>query len=109
MDIEGAEWRILESHKTLKKLQDHEATLILAVHPGFYRPFKRRLRGLDRARLSFWHLRNYRESLLVFTRISQFTSIQRTNLNPVTQKSQFGKLIWAGYQEFILEFHRNIT
>ena len=109
MDIEGAEWRILKSDKSLKKLQEHEATLILAVHPGFYRPFKRRLRGLDRIRLFFWNLRNYQESILIFNRMREYTSILRTNLNPVTQKSQFGKLIWAGYHEFILEFHKDIS
>jgi FkbM family methyltransferase len=105
MDIEGAEWRILNSAETLKKLQEHEATLILAVHPGFHRPFKKRLRGLDQAVLFFWHLKNYRESIRVFNKIQQYTSIKRTNLNPVTHKDQFGKLIYAGYHEFILEFH----
>ena len=109
MDIEGAEWRILKSDDTLQKLQHHEATLILAVHPGFYRPFKRRLRGLDRVRLFFWHLRNLRESIQVFNKIKSLTLIKRTNLNPITEKGQFGKLVWAGYHEFILEFHKDIT
>jgi FkbM family methyltransferase len=109
MDIEGAEWRILKSDEILEKLQQHNATLILAVHPGFYRPFKKRLRGLDQAVLFFWHLRNYRESVEVFNKIEKRSSIKRTNLNPVTRKDQFAKLIHAGYHEFVLKFDRKIS
>jgi FkbM family methyltransferase len=104
MDIEGAEWRILKSGEIMEKMQKHHATLILAVHPGFHRPFKKRLRGLDQAALFFWNFRNYRESTKVFRKISQYASIKRTNLNPITQEVQFGKLINAGYHEFIIDF-----
>lgn len=104
MDIEGAEWRILKSEEILEKLQQHKATLVLAVHPGFYRPFKKRLRGLDQATVLLWHLRNYRESIEVFNKIEQRSSIKRTNLNPVNHREQFGRLILAGYHEFILDF-----
>lgn len=104
MDIEGAEWKILRSVEVLKTLREHRATLILAVHPGFYRPFKRKLRGLDRIRVQIWHLQNYRESKQVFNIITPYTEIYRTNLNPVRSANQFAKLISAGYHEFILDF-----
>jgi FkbM family methyltransferase len=104
MDIEGAEWKILRSVEVLKTLREHQATLILAVHPGFCRPFKRRLRGLDRIRVHIWHMQNYRESKQVFNIMMPYAAIYRTNLNPVRSANQFAKLISAGYHEFILEF-----
>ncbi len=109
MDIEGAEWRILKSVEVLKALRQHEARLLLAVHPGFHRPFRKRMRGLDRARHLFWNLRNYRESIELFERIELHGSITRTNLNPITRKKQFGKLISAGYHEFVIKFDKNYS
>jgi FkbM family methyltransferase len=104
MDIEGAEWKILKSDMTLESLRINETTLLLAVHPGFYRPFVPKVRGLDRIRLAIWQLRNYRESIEVFNKLEKYTTIQRTNLNPITRKHQFAALVLAGYHEFILEF-----
>jgi FkbM family methyltransferase len=104
MDIEGAEWRILKSRKILSALGANEATLLLAVHPGFYRPFVPKLRGLDKFLLGVWKLRNYQESVETFKLLSKFASIQRTNLNPIDNKRQFASLISAGYHEFIVEF-----
>ena len=105
MDIEGAEWGILKSVEILKCLSLHKATLILAVHPGFYRPFVPKMRGLDGLRQAIWHIRNFNESLTVFTLLNQFGSIRRTNLDKVRNKNQFATLVLAGYYEFIVEFH----
>ena len=104
MDIEGAEWRILHSQSTLDSLSDNSATLLLAVHPGFYRPFVKRLRGLDRVRLYGWNFRNYHESAIIYKKLSSVAVIKRTNLNLVSSKHQFAALIYAGYHEFIIEF-----
>ena len=106
MDIEGAEWKILKSDASLNSLRTNGATLLLAVHPGFYRPYVRKIRGLDRFRLVLWQLRNYRESLEVFKKIRNYATVRRTNLNPITRKHQFSALILAGYHEFILEFRK---
>ena len=106
MDIEGAEWRILKSKPTLSALRENSATLLLAVHPGFHRPFVPRLRGLDEIRLIGWKLQNYRESLEVFELLTHCACIYRTNLNPVVNKHQFAALITVGYHEFILDFSR---
>jgi FkbM family methyltransferase len=106
MDIEGAEWKILKSDKSLDSLKINGAVMLLAVHPGFYRPYVPKIRGLDRFRLVMWQLRNYRESLEVFTKLSKYASVQRTNLNPITRKHQFAALVLAGYHEFILEFRK---
>ena len=104
MDIEGAEWRILKSRKALGALRANAATLLLAIHPGFYRPFVPKLRGLDKFRLVIWKLRNYQESVETFKLLTEYASIQRTNLNPIINKHQFATLVLAGYHEFIIEF-----
>ena len=104
MDIEGAEWRILRSQSSVQSLCDNSAILLLAVHPGFYRPFVKRFRGFNRITLLVWDFRNYWESLLVFKHLSGVAIIRRTNLNLVHHKHQFAALIMAGYHEFIIEF-----
>jgi FkbM family methyltransferase len=104
MDIEGAEWRILNSATALEAMRSADTTLLLAVHPGFYRPFKPRFRGLDRLRYVFWQFRNFNESRETFKKISKFATVQRTNLNPVPGPRHFAALVLAGYHEFIIEF-----
>ena len=105
MDIEGAEWGILSSGEILKCLSQHKSTLLLAVHPGFYRPFVPKMRGLDNFRRAIWHARNFTESSSVFALINTFGNIRRTNLDRVRNKIQFATLILGGYYEFIIEFN----
>jgi len=104
MDIEGAEWRILGDRDCLRSMKKVNATMILAVHPGFYRPHKKYFRGLNRLSLEIFRLRNFLESLRTFKNLSEFATIQRTNLNPVNNAYIFALLITAGYHEFIIEF-----
>jgi FkbM family methyltransferase len=105
MDIEGAEWGILKSEEILKSLSLHKSTLLLAVHPGFYRPFAPKMKGLDNIRRAIWHKRNFSESLRVFTLLNKFGITRRTNLDRVRNKNQFAALILGGYYEFIIEFN----
>ena len=37
MDIEGAEWRIINDLAILQSMKDAKVTMLLALHPGFYR------------------------------------------------------------------------
>lgn len=104
MDIEGAEWRILKDESCLQSLKRARTTMILAVHPGFYRPHKRVFRGLNRISLEIFRIRNFLESLQTYKKISKYATIQRTNLNPVNNAYLFALLITAGYHEFIIEF-----
>jgi FkbM family methyltransferase len=106
MDIEGAEWKILNSISTLKVLNQHNAVMLLAVHPGFYRPYKKILKGLDMARHMFWQAKNIRDSVKLFDKLKTFSSIQRTNLNFVESKWKFAGLIFFGYHEFIINFSK---
>jgi len=104
MDIEGAEWKILNDEKTLQGLAQHKATMLLATHPGFYRPFKRIMRGLDKFRYAYWRQKNFFESIDTFRLLSKYATIKRTNLDLVKTDTAFAKLINAGYNEFILDF-----
>ena len=104
MDIEGAEWRILGDEDSLKSMKKVNATMILAVHPGFYRPHKKLFRGFNRISLEIFRIRNFLESFRTYKNVSQYATIQRTNLNPVNNAYLFALLITAGYHEFIVEF-----
>ena len=104
MDIEGAEWRILGDDKCLRAMKKVNATMLLAVHPGFYRPHKKYFRGLNRISLEIFRIRNFLESLRTYNNLSKYATIQRTNLNPINNAYLFALLITAGYHEFIVEF-----
>lgn len=104
MDIEGAEWRILNDQRSLVSLKENHAIVLLAVHPGFYRPHKKLLKGIDRIALTLWHLRNYKESLDTFRNIVKYGKVFRTNLNSVRSAHFFAILILGGYHEFVLDF-----
>jgi hypothetical protein len=106
MDIEGAEWKILSDDDTLAALNRHSALLLLAVHPGFYRPYRPFFKGIDRIRVSLWHKENQRESRNLFRKLDEVSSVYRTNLNPIISAKQFALLVFAGYHEFVIDFNK---
>ena len=106
MDIEGAEWGILSQMPTLQNLAKHKATMLLAVHPGFHRPHKKIAPIIDRVLFEIWRSRNYFEAKRLFTKISAYASIKRTNLNPISTPKTFAGLCLVGYHEFIIEFKK---
>jgi FkbM family methyltransferase len=104
MDIEGAEWEILRDKTCINNLKENRALMLLATHPGFYRPFERKIRGIDYFRYKFWKYRNYRESKHIFESVSKFAVIARTNLDIIHDGKIFGNLTRAGYNEFVVDF-----
>jgi FkbM family methyltransferase len=104
MDIEGAEFAILHDQLSLKAMSDCRAKLLLAIHPGFYRPIRNSkiLRGF---RSKIFILRNFLEAVRLFSEISEYAKVYRTNLNPVKSSRIFGLLVVAGYHEFIMDFN----
>ena len=104
IDIEGAEWSILNNLEVLRELGKHRATLLLAVHPGFHRPFRRLPLGLTIISKVIWQIRNILESYFYFRNILRDAHIFRTNLEPVKKPKKCVMLILGGYFEFILEF-----
>jgi len=105
MDIEGAEWKILSDPSSLAVLQNHRAIMLLAVHPGFYRPHKKIFPGISRLSLEIFRLRNFVEALTVFRELLKCSRIYRTNLNELSSPFLIALLVIAGYHEFILEFN----
>ena len=106
MDIEGAEWGILSDADTLRSLQSHGAQMLLAVHPGFYRPHKKLFPGFNRLSLEIWRTRNYFEARRFFSKLEKFAKVKRTNLNPVINSRMFAVMCLAGYHEFVINFGR---
>ena len=104
MDIEGAEWRILSDDKVLRALHEANATMLLAVHPGFQRPFKKIAPVINRISLEFWRTRNFLDSYKIFKKISTYGKISRTNLNPLHNPGVFSMLTILGYHEFVIQF-----
>ena len=103
IDIEGAEFKILRNPEVLKALKFHKALMLLAIHPGFNRTY-RKSRIHRKYSEKRWQYSNIRENKELFQRISTCAQIRRTNLNLVTSLKQFLSLADAGYHEFILDF-----
>ena len=104
MDIEGAEWNILNNLDILQGLSNHKATVLLAIHPGFHRPFKSYPFGLTVFSKTLWQMRNVTESYKFFRNILRKAAITRTNLEVVKYPKKCVLLMLGGYFEFILEF-----
>jgi FkbM family methyltransferase len=104
MDIEGAEFAILHEKSSLKAMSACRAKLLLAIHPGFYRPLgnSKFLRGI---RFKIFIFRNFLEAMRLFNEVSKFAKIYRTNLNPVKSSRIFALLVIASYHEFIIDFN----
>ena len=106
MDIEGAEFKILNDLTVLKTLEKFDVLLLLAIHPGFNRQYKKS-KFNKKISEKMWRKSNIRESLELFSAIEQFANIFRTNLNPVKNKESFARLVDAGYHEFVIDFSKN--
>lgn len=104
MDIEGAEWKILKNEDVVRCLKACQAVVLLAIHPGFQRPYStQRIIPVHLSKL-IWHLRNIYECVKVFTRISKYAKVLRTNLDLVRSPKRTAALMLGGYHEFILDF-----
>ena len=104
MDIEGAEWRILNDPIVVACLRENSVLLLLAVHPGFQRPFKKTIRGFDYLSHLVWMRKNRLDSRETFKKLKGFARIYRLNMNELTQEKEFTKFIENGYHEFIVDF-----
>jgi len=106
MDIEGAEFKLMKDIEILRALKESNALLLLAIHPGFNRTYKKsRLHPKISEKL--WQRRNNEEVSELFLNISSFAEIRRTNMNRVKNKDQFSSLANAGYHEFVINFQED--
>ncbi len=104
VDIEGAEWRLLQDKETLQVLSQHKAVVLLAIHPGFHRPFKKLPFGLTILSKTTWQIRNAIETYRLFNCLSKQAHIQRTNRDPINSPIKTVALMFGGYFEFIITF-----
>ena len=103
MDIEGAEWKILSNSKTLQTLSENKAILLVALHPGFYRPIGKNVR-IKFMRLQQFRILNFYDSWKLFKNLTPIAHIKRTNLNTVPTALRFSMLVMAGCHEFLISF-----
>lgn len=103
LDIEGAEFRILSSHKVLRILAELDCLVLVALHPGFQRIYRKDWFG-GKMSSKIWQLTNQKISRQLFDSIKPNCNVYRTNHNPVNTSWQFSSLANAGDHEFILNF-----
>jgi FkbM family methyltransferase len=104
IDIEGAEWKLLGDVQTIETLKVHKAIVLLAIHPGFHRPFRNLPFGLTPVSKYLWHTRNASECLRIFKNVAAKGNILRTNLDAVRSPKRVVALMFGGCHEFILDF-----
>jgi len=105
IDIEGAEWRLLSDSTTCNSLRKHKALVLLAIHPGFNRPFKVLPLGLTFFTKKFWQIQNLVIGYTFFRDVMKFASIKRTSLDTISSPKKCVLLMFGGYFEFILDFN----
>jgi FkbM family methyltransferase len=104
VDIEGAEWKLLRDHQTIETLKTHKAIVLLAIHPGFHRPFRRLPLGLTLISKYIWHARNAIECFQIFKSVASNGKVLRTNFDSVRSPKRVVALMIGGCHEFILDF-----
>ncbi len=104
MDIEGAEWKILNDENSLEALRSVKATLLVALHPGFYRKALPSAYTTHSLMRHYRRIQNFIDSVKCYEMLTQYGSVKRTNLDEVPNKYRFAFLILAGYFEFVVEF-----
>ena len=104
VDIEGAEWKLLSDKNTLEGLSRHKAKVLLAIHPGFNRPFKVLPIGLTFLTKKYWQLQNLVIAYRFFRTLLKMATIHRTSLDKIHSSKKCVLLMFGGYFEFILDF-----
>ncbi len=104
-DIEGAEYKILRDQAFLRILQEKRAIVILAIHPGFFRPIKKE-KNIFSFKIAWiiFVLRNYIENYILFKTLSDFCTIKRSNEEEVSSALKFCTMSTAGVYEYNLYF-----
>ena len=104
VDIEGAEYKIFQDLDLLNLLQELNAEVILAIHPGFFRPIGNR-------NSKFWHLRhvlfvfrNMVDNFLFYRTLTRVALIYRSNKVKVSSPTKFAIMAAVGVFEFYLIF-----
>jgi FkbM family methyltransferase len=106
IDIEGAEWKLFSSTGIRENLKEHQALVLLAIHPGFNRPFRTKPLGIKFVSKKIWQVKNLIIAYTFFSRLFKVARITRTNLDPIQSPKKCVLLMFGGYFEFILDFRQ---
>jgi len=105
MDIEGAEFKILQDPKVIESLIHHKAILLVALHPGFSYPVKNSKLKIVRNYRKFIFLSRIIIDLIKIIKIVPAqVSILRTNQTRVNNHRSMCPLVLGGYYEYIFDF-----
>jgi FkbM family methyltransferase len=104
IDIEGAEWKLLSDKETLAGLQREKALILLAIHPGFNRPFKELPFGITAITKKFWQIQNLLVAYFFFKRLLMSATLRRTSFDKIKSAKKCTLLMFGGYFEFIINF-----
>lgn len=104
-DIEGAEFKLLCDEELLHILQEKKAILILAIHPGFFRPVRKHKNVIifKLAWLKFI-IGNYIDNYKLYKKLISFCKVMRSNDVEVLSAHKFCMMSAAGVYEYNLYF-----
>jgi FkbM family methyltransferase len=101
VDIEGAEYKILQDESLLQLLSSKESKMILAIHPGFLRPIKpSKLKFLRLIRKIIFKFRNYIDNYKLFNQLKKYAKVCRTNDVEVNSPHKFSLMAATGVYEY---------
>lgn len=105
LDIEGAEYMLLRDKELLQILQEKSAIVILAIHPGFFRPMSKRKKLLTLKLNKFVFIfRNYIDNYKLYKNLVSYCTVKRSNDVEVLSAHKFCTMAAAGVYEYNLYF-----
>ena len=106
IDIEGSEYLLLSDPKLLTVLKNYDTKLILAIHPGFFRPVQKAIPAFMILQKIIFQFRNGIDNYRLFKRLAQFATVHRSNEIKVNSASKFVVMSFAGVYEYNIHFKR---
>lgn len=104
IDIEGAEYALLNDSETLIQLSKSKVTLLLALHPGFLRPYTPSKKITGKTERLLWRIQNLLDNYKLYSKVSKHDTIFRSNEVRVSSASKFILLAASGVFEFTVKF-----
>lgn len=103
MDIEGAEYRILSSPRSMSAISGHCSKLLFSLHPGFtFKQHRSKLRQLFFSAPR--RVMIFRNNLKIFRVMSGFGTLEIYGLRKVSNPLVFATLVRHGLHDWVLTF-----
>jgi len=106
MDIEGAEYQILNDLKSLLALKKNCEKLFLSIHPGFSRGYKSKGRLIDFCLRPIHLIRNFIQNARLFKSISQVGSVMSISNYRIDKPFRFAGLAYFGFHDYVVVFNK---